>query len=232
MEQRIVLAVGGDQPVQALGLEHARAHHVGVLHAVAVVGEGDHVSCHAVHVGKGLPVLVHGDGAVGEDLDHRVLFDDVQLLLQVRCAVRRGAQIRHGANAGIPAAGCRPCAGGDGLLIGKARLSQMHVNICETGHTIQGMVGEGGLRRGDGDNFPAGNGDVRGDESPADVGQNAADGSLQGACLPSSGTAEKNLPDAAGRQSAARRRGGACADMVNLAGISYRIKDLFSWVVF
>ena len=185
MKQRIVLAMGGDELSQLPGLRHGRLHHFGILHAVAVVGEGDHIARHAREVGELLSLLVHRDGAVGEDFDHRVPEDDVQFLLQVFNAVRRGLQIRHGAHAGVAPAGRGLRAGFDGLLIGKARLSQMHMHICETGQTIQGIFGKGRFRRGDGNNFPALHDDVRRGETSVRVSHDAVDRSAQGDCLPS-----------------------------------------------
>ena len=137
MQQAVVLAVGGDQPAQRFCLPHRRAHHGVRLHAVAVVGKGDHISGHAVHVGQGFPGLVHGDGPVGEYADDGVPSEDIQLGLQVFDAVGHRVQVRHGADGGVAAPGRRQCAGANGLLIGKARLTQMNMHICEAGHRIQ-----------------------------------------------------------------------------------------------
>ena len=47
-QEGIVLAVGHDQLAQALGLHHGAAHHVAVLNAFSVIGEGHHIGGHCV----------------------------------------------------------------------------------------------------------------------------------------------------------------------------------------
>ena len=47
-QQGIVLAVGHDQLAEALGLQHGAAHHVAVLNALSVVGEGHRVGGHCI----------------------------------------------------------------------------------------------------------------------------------------------------------------------------------------
>ena len=79
------------------------------------------------------PCSPFGDGPVGQDADHGVLPDGVQLRLQGLHAVRHRIQVRHGAYGGIAAVGRRQRAGADGLLIRKTRLSKMHMHINETG---------------------------------------------------------------------------------------------------
>ena len=47
-QEGIVLAVGHDQLAQAFGLQHGAAHHVAVLNAFSVIGEGHHIGGHCV----------------------------------------------------------------------------------------------------------------------------------------------------------------------------------------
>ena len=47
-QQGIVLAVGHDQLAEALGLQHGAAHHITILNALSVVGEGHRVGGHCI----------------------------------------------------------------------------------------------------------------------------------------------------------------------------------------
>ena len=127
------LAVGDDHFAQGLGLHHGRAHHIVTLHAPPVVGEGDALARHALHVGQLLPRLAYGDGGVGVDVDDGVLFDDGGLFSQMLYRIGDGVQVGHGTHSGVAACRRRARARGDGLLIRKARLTKMHMHIAKTG---------------------------------------------------------------------------------------------------
>ena len=47
-QEGIVLAVGHDQLAEALGLQHGAAHHITILNALSVVGEGHRVGGHCI----------------------------------------------------------------------------------------------------------------------------------------------------------------------------------------
>ena len=132
-QQRIVLAVGHDQLAEALGLQHGAAHHITILNALSVVGESHHIGGHGVQVRQFPALLAFRDGPVGQNADHGVFLNGVQLHLQRLHAVRHRVQIRHGAYGGIAAVGRRQRAGADGLLIRKTRLPKMYMHINETG---------------------------------------------------------------------------------------------------
>ena len=125
--------MGHDQLPKGLRPPHGGAHHLVPLHPVAVVGKGNHIGSHGLHVRQGLPLLPHGDGAVGHHLNDGIPADDIQLCLQMGQIVGAGVQIGHGAHGGIPAPGRGPAAAGYGFLIRKTRLAEVHVHICETG---------------------------------------------------------------------------------------------------
>ena len=81
VQEGIVLAVGHDDFLQLLSLDHCGFHQLPALDAPAVVGKGHHIGRHALQVCQLFALFTHGDGAVGEDADHAVLPNDVQLLL-------------------------------------------------------------------------------------------------------------------------------------------------------
>ena len=106
-QKGIVLAVGHDQLAQALGLQHGAAHHVAVLNALSVIGEGHHTGGHGVQVRQLPALLAFRNRPIGQDPDHGVLLYGVQLRLQGLHAVRYRIQVRHGAYGGIAAVGRR-----------------------------------------------------------------------------------------------------------------------------
>ena len=132
-EEGIVFTVGDDELAQGPGALHGLPHETGILHPVAVVGEGDHIRRHGLQIGQLPSGLVHGDGAVGAHVDHGVPADDGQLLLQMLPAVRHRVQVGHGADGGVSAPGGGAGAAGDGFLIRKARFAQVHMHIAKTG---------------------------------------------------------------------------------------------------
>ena len=72
------------------GFSHGGFHHGGILHAPSVIGEGADVGCHGFHVGKFLTQLAHGNGTVGKYADAGILFDGIQLKLQMSMAGAAG----------------------------------------------------------------------------------------------------------------------------------------------
>ena len=80
-QQRVVLAVGHDELAQLLGLPHGAAHHVVILYAPSVVGEGDDIRRQLLQRGQLRTLLSHGDRAVGEDADGGACADKVELRL-------------------------------------------------------------------------------------------------------------------------------------------------------
>ena len=79
VQQRLILAVGHDHLAERLRAQHGAFHHLIRLHALAVVGEGEGVLCHALEIGERLALFAHGDRGVGEDTDHGVVADALQL---------------------------------------------------------------------------------------------------------------------------------------------------------
>ena len=192
--QWAAMSLSRDFACQGLRLLHRCAHHGVRLHAVAVVGEGDDVPGHARHVGEGFPGLIHGDRAVGTNVDNSVPFDDVQLGAQVGYTVGHRVQVRHGADGRVAAPCRRHRAGANGLLIGKTRLSQMYVYICEAGYRIKKGLCKGAGGGGDGDNATAADAQIRRNKPPVHKGHHAVDCSLQGAFLPPSAGMKKTCP--------------------------------------
>ena len=132
-QEAVVLAVGGDDLPQPLGLPHGLPHHGLALDAPAIVGEARRIGCHGLHVRQGFAPLAPGDGPVGVDVDRGVPGDDLPLDVQRLQAVGNGVQVGHGAHMGVAAPGGVQGAGADGFLIRKSRLSKMDMDINETG---------------------------------------------------------------------------------------------------
>ncbi len=133
-DQVVVLAVAHDHAAKLAGVVHDAAHHARALHAVAVIGEGDHaVGNHVAHVGEHFAgeVLraaarhVHAAraGRRRNGLDvldrHRVVDDRVGVGHR---ADRREAAVGRGARAGF-----------DVFLLLEAGLAQMHVHVDQAG---------------------------------------------------------------------------------------------------
>ena len=157
-QQRLVLAVGHDHLPQTAGLFHGLTHPALALHALAVIGKGDHPPRHGLHVGQLLPPLAPGDGSVRVHGDEGGAGDGLLLAAQRLPILRHGGEIGHGAQRGVAPPGRRRRAAADGLLIRKTRLPQMHMHICETGknHHIPGINGNTGALGTDGGHNTAG----------------------------------------------------------------------------
>ena len=133
LQERIHLAVRGEEVPRLRALRHAAAHHVLVLHAAPVVGEGRGQAVHTPDIRHLAALFAHGQRAVGIDLDEGVPLDYRELLRQTLRAVRHRVQVRHGAEGRVPAPRGRRRAGRNRLLIRKTRLSQMNMDINKTG---------------------------------------------------------------------------------------------------
>ena len=168
VKETVVLAVGGDDLAEALGLLHGLTHHVLALDPPAVVGEARHIRSHGGKIRQGLALLPTSNGSVGGDADHRVFLDQGQLLGQGLPAVGDRAEVGHGADLGEAPPGSGASAGGNGLLIRKSRLSQMNMYINETGKNggvmkVNDLGGNGGLQGvGNGNNTALTDQDLRG----------------------------------------------------------------------
>ena len=117
--------------MSALG--HRLAHHALGLHAAPVVGKGDDVWCHARKVCKPLALFADRDRPIGMDMNEGVLLDERALERERFGAVGHGVQVRHGGNVSEAAVRGGQCAGTDGFLIRKSRLTKMDMHINETG---------------------------------------------------------------------------------------------------
>ena len=132
-KKAVVLAVGGDDLVERPGFPHGAAHHLRRLDALSVIGKGDDSGRKALQVRQRLPLLSPGDGAVGVDGNDGGPVNEPLLDGKIFRAVRHRIQVWHGAHRRIAPPGRRPGAGGDGLLIRKSRLSEMHMHITKAG---------------------------------------------------------------------------------------------------
>ena len=132
-KQGVVLAVRGKDLAEMSALGHRLAHHALGLHAAPVVGKGDDVWCHARKVCKPLALFADRDRPIGMDMNEGVLLDERALERERFGAVGHGVQVRHGGNVSEAAVRGGQCAGTDGFLIRKSRLTKMNMNINETG---------------------------------------------------------------------------------------------------
>ena len=132
LEQRFVLAVGYNWLVQRFGQLHGPAHLLRGLDALAVVGKAHGIRGHGRKICQFLALFASGDGAVGIDADRRVPGNGLQLRTEAICTVRHRLEVGHGAHGGVTACRSSGSAGGNGLLIRKTRLTQMHMHIGET----------------------------------------------------------------------------------------------------
>ena len=133
VQQRIVLAVRRDDLAKRRRARHGLAHDRGVLHAASVVGKRDDVRGHALEIGDSLAPFADGQRAVGKNLHACGAADHLPLNIQRFNAVGHGIQIGHGAHGRKAAVRRGQRARADRFLIRKARLTQMHMNIHETG---------------------------------------------------------------------------------------------------
>ena len=131
VQERIVLAVSGQNDVLAGGGLHGPAHHFFTLHAAAVVGESYASALQGLEIYQFLAFPAHGDGAVGKDGDDGIFLNGFQLQVQMLQAVGNRVQVRHGANQRVAASRRGLGPGKDGLFPGLARLAQVHVHIAE-----------------------------------------------------------------------------------------------------
>ena len=80
-----------------------------------------------------LALFADRDRPVGMNMDERVLLDERALKVQRVDTVGDGVQVRHVGNVGKAAVRGSQCAGADGLLIRKTRLSEMHMHVTKAG---------------------------------------------------------------------------------------------------
>ena len=151
-QQRVVLAVRGEDDILPGGGGHGSEHHVVPLHPAAVVGEGDAAALQRSEVHRLQALAAAGDGSVGEDLDAGVSVDDLLLEGEGLRAVGHGVEVGHRADGRVAAVCGGQRAGADGLLVALAGLPEMDVDIHEAGGNklpaaIDGL-GAGGLKDG------------------------------------------------------------------------------------
>ena len=115
---------GSVKEADAVGIE-CRGQELNAEFAAAVLERS--------HVHQLEPFAAAGDGAVGEYADDRIPVDERLLDGEVLRAVRDGVQVGHGADRRIAARRCGEGAGAEGLLGGESGLSQMHVDVGESG---------------------------------------------------------------------------------------------------
>ena len=132
-QERVDLAVGDNGLPEGFCTEHGLPHQVVTLHAPAVVGKPHYVGRHALQVGKRFALFADCDGTVGVDVNAGGFLDETALNPKILHTVRHRVQVGHGADRGIAAPGGCPAACGDGLLIRKTRLSEMHMHVTKAG---------------------------------------------------------------------------------------------------
>ena len=105
---------------------------------------------------KAIVAAAHAAGAVVV-LDAAQSAPHIPLDVQVLHTVRYRVQVRHGADRGVAAPGGCPAACGDGLLIRKTRLSEMHMHVTKAGkNNIFGRIEPGKTGDGKGGTNPVG----------------------------------------------------------------------------
>lgn len=134
-DKAVILAVRHENLAEHLAVIHGATHHAGVLHALAVVGEGNGaMGYHVAHFGDDLALQTVGDGARRV---HAALANLSSAALHVfdnRAIVGNGIGIGHGANAREAAMGSRARAARDVLFELIAGFAQMHMHVDKAGH--------------------------------------------------------------------------------------------------
>ena len=130
VQQLVDLAVGHDRLVKGRGAAHRLLHEFGGLHAAPVIREADDLGCQRLQVGQGAAAALSlRDAAVWQHAHHGVAADQVGLHAQRLQRIGRRIEVGHGADRGVAAACGGGGAGGDGLLLRKARLAQVHMHV-------------------------------------------------------------------------------------------------------
>ena len=123
-ELTLILAVRHDHTVEALRPLHRLPHRGLVLHALSVIRVGDDIRRDLLHLSEGAAAgLLLGDGAIRIHMHQCVLFDRVELRLQILETRWRRLQIRHRADSRIATVRRRIRAGADRFLIRKTGLT-------------------------------------------------------------------------------------------------------------
>ena len=127
-----IFAMCHDQLVQALCHVHGLPHQAVILHALAVIGKGQHVIRHTFHIRKSSGTgLILGNGTVWDYLNHRIPIDDFLLHPERVHIARHRLQVRHGAHHRVSASGSGQASLPDGLLVSESRFSEMDMHITE-----------------------------------------------------------------------------------------------------
>ena len=145
VDQGLVLAVVHDRMAKLDGVVHDTAHHAGVLDTAAVIGEGDGAMCvHVAHLGEDLALEALRAGA--GDVDVAVVdFLGARLdVLHAGGGVGDGLGVGHAADVREAAVERSARTGGDVLLVLEAGLTQMDVDVHQTGDEVApGEVADG-----------------------------------------------------------------------------------------
>ena len=132
-QQRIVLAVRNYQLSERRRTKHCLTHDTVGLHAASVVRERDNIRRKLIHIRKLAARLAARYRAVRKHTDRCVALDYIQLLTQMRQAVRHGREIRHGTDGSVASVRACAAAGIYRLLVRKARLTKMYMYINKAG---------------------------------------------------------------------------------------------------
>ena len=133
VQEGVVFAVGGQDDALPRGFLHGLPHHLGVLHSAAVVGERHASAFKGLEIHQLPAFAAHGDGAVGEDVNHGVAVNGRLLQGQMLQAVRHGVQVGHGAHQRIASSRGSQRPGADGLFPGLTRLAEVDMDVTECG---------------------------------------------------------------------------------------------------
>ena len=132
--QVFVLTVRHDDLAELIGVIHDAAHHAGALHAMAIVGEGNGaVAHHIAHFGERLArqALRAGAHHVNAALPH--LFGHTLHVFNRDGVVDGGLGVGHACHGSEAAMRSGARAAGDVFLLLLAWVTQMHVDVYQTG---------------------------------------------------------------------------------------------------
>ena len=125
-----VLAVAQHRHIQLPGPDEHVPEQVGVVHVVAVIGQGGGSRLlQGLRVGGLLPQQALGHRRHREDVHPAALLGPAEHIAHLLRAVHRGAGVGHAGQGGDPAPGGGGAAGDDILLVGEAGVPQVYVHI-------------------------------------------------------------------------------------------------------
>ena len=132
--ERLVFAVLRQDHAEVGGVLERPAHQRRILHAAPVVGEQAHAElCHLGHRGESIAGTTDGDRSGNAHVTQRRLRAEVEHLVHDRCAVDRRFGVRHRDDRGVAAERSGARSGLDRLGFLTSWLTQMGVEVDESG---------------------------------------------------------------------------------------------------